>query len=124
MTTAAKRAKSEVAGSTAAKAGGVWTDRNFVKLWSGETVSLIGNQITQFTLPLVAILTLHASTVQVGVLNACRTAPVVVVSLFAGVWLDRRRRRPILIACSLGNAALIALIPISDALGLLRIGLL
>lgn len=102
----------------------IWTDRDFVKLWAGETVSLIGTQITQFTLPLVAILTLHAGSFQVGLLNACRTAPIVVVSLFAGVWLDRRRRRPILIACSLGNAALIALIPISDALGLLRIGLL
>lgn len=124
MTTAKERAKPEVVGTTAAKTGGVWTDRNFVKLWSGETVSLIGNQITQFTLPLVAILTLHASTVQVGVLNACRTAPVVVVSLFAGVWLDRRRRRPILIACSLGNAVLIALVPISDGMGLLDIGLL
>lgn len=113
-----------VARPAPAPAGGIWSDRNFVKLWSGETVSLIGNQITQFTLPLVAILTLHASTAQVGVLNACRTAPVVVVSLFAGVWLDRRRRRPILIACSLGNAALIALVPISDATGLLDIGLL
>jgi MFS family permease len=105
-------------------AGSIWTDRDFVKLWSGETVSLIGTQITQFTLPLVAILTLHTSVFQVGLLNACRTAPVVGVSLFAGVWLDRRRRRPILIACSLGSAVLIALIPITDALGLLTIGLL
>jgi MFS family permease len=120
-------AESEVAAAstTAAPAtGSIWTDRNFVRLWTGETISLIGNQITQFTLPLVAILTLHASTFQVGLLNACRTAPVVVVSLFAGVWLDRRRRRPILIACSLGNAALIALVPISNATGLLSIVLL
>src|SRR6185503_3139210 len=124
MTTADERAEPEVVGPAAAPTGGVWTDRNFVKLWSGETVSLIGNQITQFTLPLVAILTLHASTAQVGMLNACRTAPVVVVSLVSGVWLDRRRRRPILIACSVGNAVLIALVPISDALGLLGIGLL
>jgi MFS family permease len=121
-------AESEVAPPSATTAapstGSIWTDRNFVRLWTGETISLIGNQITQFTLPLVAILTLHASTFQAGVLNACRTAPVVVVSLFAGVWLDRRRRRPILIACSLGNAALIALVPISDAIGLLSMGLL
>jgi MFS family permease len=102
----------------------LWANRDFVKLWSGETVSLIGTQITQFTLPLVAILTLGASVFQVGVLNACRYAPVVVVSLFAGVWLDRRRRRPVLIACSLGNAVLIGLIPISYGLGVLSIGLL
>src|SRR4051794_13841679 len=90
-------------------ASSLWANRDFVKLWAGETVSLIGTQITQFTLPLVAILTLGASVFQVGVLNACRYAPVVVVSLFAGAWLDRRRRRPVLIACSLGNAVLIGL---------------
>jgi MFS family permease len=105
-------------------AGSIWSDRDFVKLWAGETVSLIGTQITQFTLPLVALLTLHTSVLQVGLLNACRTAPVVGVSLFAGVWLDRRRRRPILIGCSLGSALLIGLVPISYGLGLLSIGLL
>src|SRR6185503_4531150 len=108
----------------AMSAGSIWTDRDFVRLWAGETVSLIGTQITQFTLPLVAVLTLHTSVFQVGLLNACCTLPVVGVSLFAGVWLDRRRRRPILIACSLGNAVLIGLVPISYGLGLLSIGLL
>jgi MFS family permease len=112
------------AAEAAAPAGSLWTNRDFVKLWSGETVSLIGTQITQFTLPLVAILTLGASVFQVGLLNACRYAPVVVVSLFAGVWLDRRKRRPVLIACSLGNAVLIGLIPLSYGLGLLSMGLL
>lgn len=102
----------------------IWSNHDFVKLWSGETVSLIGTQITQFALPLVAILTLHAGVLQVGLLNACRTAPIVVVSLLAGVWLDRRRRRPVLIACSLGNALLIGLVPLSYACGLLSIGLL
>src|SRR3954453_22752419 len=87
-------------------AASLWRNRDFVRLWAGETVSLIGTQITQFTLPLVAILTLGASVFEVGVLNAWRYAPVVVVSLFAGAWLDRRRRRPVLIACSLGNAVL------------------
>jgi MFS family permease len=104
--------------------GSVWTNSDFVKLWAGETVSLTGSQITQFALPLVAILTLHAGVLQVGLLSACRTAPTVLVSLFAGVWLDRRRRRPILIFCSLTNAALIALVPISYAAGLLSIALL
>lgn len=95
-----------------------------MKLWAGETVSLVGTQVTQFALPLVAILTLQASVFQVGVLNACRNIPVVLVSLFAGVWLDRRRRRPVLIACSLGNAFLIGTIPVASALGLLSMNLL
>jgi MFS family permease len=100
------------------------SNRDFLKLWAGETVSLIGTQINQFALPLVAILTLQASVFQVGVLNACRNIPVVLVSLFAGVWLDRRRRRPVLIACSVANALLIGTIPIASTLGLLSIGLL
>ncbi|MDQ2956501.1 MAG: MFS transporter [Actinomycetota bacterium] len=120
----------QAAGSSAAEppAGsgrdGIWSNPDFVRLWSGETVSLIGTQITQFTLPLVAILTLGASVFEVGLLNACRYSPVVVVSLFAGVWLDRRKRRPVLIACSLGNAVLIAIVPIADGFGVLSIGLL
>src|SRR4051812_34067133 len=96
---------------------GITSNRDFVKLWAGETISLIGTQITQFALPLVALLTLRASVFQVGLLNACRNIPVVVVSLFAGVWLDRCRRRPVLIACSLGNAFLIGAIPVASALG-------
>ena len=106
------------------KSSSVMHNGDFLKLWAGESVSLIGTQITQFALPLVAVLTLGASVFQVGVLNACRYAPVVVVSLFAGVWLDRRHRRPILIACSLGNAALIGLVPLTNALNVLSIGVL
>jgi hypothetical protein len=104
--------------------GGVLANADFAKLWVGETVSQIGTQVTQFTLPLVAILTLNATVLQVGLLNALRFVPVIVVALFAGVWLDRRRRRPVLIACALGNAVLIGLIPLSSAAGLLSIGLL
>jgi MFS-type transporter involved in bile tolerance (Atg22 family) len=75
-------------------------------------------------MPLVAILTLNATVFEVGVLNALRFVPVIVVSLFAGVWLDRRRRRPVLIACALGNAVLIGLVPLSSATGWLSISLL
>lgn len=98
--------------------------RDFAKLWAGETVSQIGTQVTQFTLPLVAVLTLKASAFEVGVLNALRFVPVIIVAILAGVMLDRRRRRPVLIACSLGSAVLIGLVPLSSALGVLSLGLL
>jgi Transmembrane secretion effector len=104
--------------------GSVLANRDFVKLWAGETVSLTGTQVTQFTMPLVAILTLNATVFQVGVLNALRFVPVILLSLFAGVWLDRRRRRPVLIACALGSAVLIGLVPLAAVTGLLSIGLL
>jgi MFS family permease len=108
----------------AEQTGGLLANRDFVKLWAGETVSLIGTQVTQFAMPLVAVLTLNATVLEVGILNALRFVPVVLLSLLAGVWLDRRRRRPILIACALGNTLMIGLVPIASAAGFLSIGLL
>lgn len=102
----------------------VLANRDFVKLWAGQTVSLVGTQVTLFAMPLVAVLSLNATVFEVGVLNALRFVPVILLSLFAGVWLDRRRRRPVLIACALGNAILIGLVPLSSVTGLLSIGLL
>jgi MFS family permease len=117
-------AKAEPGTGTPGRGDGVFGNTDFVKLWAGETVSLIGTQVTQFAMPLVAILTLNATVLQVGVINALRFVPVIVVALFAGVWLDRRRRRPVLIACSLSNAVLIGLVPLASATGWLSIGLL
>ena len=101
------QAPSRQAGAAAERVPSAFSNPNFVKLWAGQSVSLIGTQVTQFTMPLIAILSLNATVAEVGVLNALRFVPVVMLSLFAGVWLDRRRRRPVLIACALGNAVLI-----------------
>src|SRR5580693_9695134 len=103
---------------------GVLGNRDFARLFAGETISQIGSQVTQFTMPLVAIITLNATAFQVGILNALKFVPVIVIALFAGVWLDRRRRRPIMIMCALGNAVLIGLVPIASVAGFLSIGLL
>jgi MFS family permease len=112
------------ADAVAERTRGVFSNPDFVKLWAGESVSLIGTQVTQFTMPLVAILSLNATVAEVGVLNALRFVPVLLLSLLAGVWLDRRRRRPVLIVCALGNAVLIGLVPMASATGMLSIGLL
>jgi MFS family permease len=103
---------------------GVLRNHDFVRLWAGETVSLFGTQVTQLALPLVAILTLNATVFQIGILNAAQYAPIVVVSLFAGVWLDRRRRRPVLVVTNLGRAVLTALIPLAYLLGWLSMPLI
>jgi MFS family permease len=103
---------------------GLWRNHDFLKLWSGETVSLVGSQVTDLALPLAAILTLRASAGQVGILRAAEFTPYLLVTLFAGAWLDRRRRRPVLIATDLARALLLALIPAAAVVGFLRIELL
>ncbi|HEX4829602.1 MAG TPA: MFS transporter [Trebonia sp.] len=108
----------------AGEPAGILINRDFAKLWWGETISQIGTQVTQFALPLVAILTLKATVLEVGVLNALRFVPVIIVAILAGVVLDRRRRRPVLIGCSLASAVIIGLVPIAQAGGVLSLGLL
>lgn len=98
--------------------------RDFLKLWSGETISLFGTQVTALALPLTAVLTLEASVAELGVLNAARYAPFIAVILFAGVWVDRRHRRPVLLQTNLGRALLIAIVPAAAFADLLRIELL
>jgi MFS family permease len=94
---------------------------DFLKLWTGETISLFGSQVTMLALPLTAVLLLGASAVEMGILTACGSAPFLLVGLPAGVWVDRRRRRPILIGANIGRALLLATIPLSAMLGVLRI---
>ncbi len=76
----------------------LWRHRDFTKLWAGQTISQLGSQITPLALPLTAALTLHATPAEMGILSAAETAPFLLVGLFAGVWVDRLRRRPILLA--------------------------
>lgn len=100
---------------------GLWRYPDFVKLWSGQTISKLGDHVTGTALPLAAILALAATPVQVGVLAALETAPILLVGLPAGAWVDRLRRRPILIASDLGRAVALASVPLAALLGLLRI---
>ena len=99
----------------------LWRHADFLKLWIGQSVSLVGSRVTQFALPLTAALVLGVSPEQMGVLSAVLYAPYAIVGLLAGVWVDRLRRRPVLIAADLGQAALLATIPIAAALGRLSL---
>jgi MFS family permease len=101
--------------------GGLWRHADFLKLWSAETISQFGSQITGLALPLVAIITLDVSAFQVSALYVIEFAPFLLISLPAGVWVDRLPRRPILILGDLGRAALLATIPIAYALDALTI---
>jgi MFS family permease len=101
--------------------GGLWRHPDFLKLWSAETVSQLASQVSELALPLVAIITLSASPFEVALLGVIVFAPFVLVSLPAGVWVDRLPRRPILIVGDLGRAALLSSIPIAYALDALTI---
>jgi MFS family permease len=99
------------------KRGSLWRHQDFLKLWTGETISVFGSSISQLAIPLVAISTLGATTFEVGALNAVETAPFLLVALWAGVFVDRRKRRGVLISADIGRALALASIPIVFWLG-------
>ena len=103
---------------------GLWRHPDFLKLWAGQTVSLLGSSVTGLALPLTAVLVLSATPAQMGIIQATQHLPFLLLGLFAGVWVDRLRRRPILILADAGRALLIGAIPMAALLGSLRIELL
>lgn len=104
------------------KAVSLWRNPDFLKLWAGQTVSELGSRITRDGLPLLAVMLLDASPMQMGFLSAANSLPVLIFGLVAGVWVDRLRHRPILIAADLGRALLLVSIPLAAVLGRLSLG--
>jgi MFS family permease len=107
-------------GPSASKPKTLWRHPDFLKLWTAETVSQLGTNVTMLALPLTAILVLHASAFQVGLLTTFEFLPFILVGLPAGAWVDRLRRRRILIAGDLGRAAILGSVPLAYALGSLH----
>jgi MFS family permease len=101
--------------------GGLWRHSDFLKLWSAETVSQFGTQFCALALPLSAVIVLHASVFEVAALNVVEFLPFVLVSLPAGVWVDRLPRRPILVVGDVARALLLLSIPIAYAFDALTI---
>lgn len=101
---------------------GLWRHPDFVRLWVAHGVSALGTGITSQALPLTALLVLGASAGDMGLLAAFAQLPVVLVILFAGVWADRLRRRPILIVADIGRALLLTSIPVAFVMGALSLG--
>src|SRR5438067_811939 len=99
---------------------GLWRHPDFVKLWAGHTVSRFGSEISQLAIPLTAALVLNASAFQMGLLGTFEFAPFLLLSLFAGVWVDRLPRRPILIVGDIGRALLLGSIPLAAVFDILR----
>jgi MFS family permease len=97
--------------------GTLWRNRDFALLWSAQSVSMVGSEVSGLALPLVAILVLHASTFAVAALGVVEFVPFVLLTLPAGVWGDRLRRRPILIASDWGRAVALGSVPLAYAFG-------
>jgi MFS family permease len=95
----------------------VWREPDFARLWAATTVSMLGSFVTRTALPFAAILVLGAGAAEVAILRGAELVAGLTVGLVAGAWVDRLRRRPILIWADLGRAVLLGTIPVAFALG-------
>jgi len=101
--------------------GGAWRRPGFRRLWAAYTVSMLGTEVSGLAIPLTAVLTLDAGPVGMGILGAAASLPALLIGLVAGVWVDRLRRRRILVVADLSRAVLLAAIPVAWAAGLLQL---
>ncbi len=99
--------------------GALWRNRDFMLLLSGQSISEVGTQISSLAVPTVAILLLHATPFQVGLLTALEFLPFPVLGLVVGVYADRLRRRPLMIASDVGRLLALLTIPVAFGLGVL-----
>jgi MFS family permease len=97
----------------------LFASRDFRLLLAGQTTSQLGAQVSGVALPLLAVVTLHATPFEVGMLGAASTIAFAVLGLPAGAWIDRVRRRPLLVASDVVRALLLATIPLAALFGIL-----
>ncbi|MEA2732555.1 MAG: hypothetical protein QOF70_7030 [Acetobacteraceae bacterium] len=99
----------------------LWRKPDFLKLWAGQAISLLGSQVTSLAISLTAAIVLNATPAEMGLIGSLNVLPFVLFGLPAGVWVDRVRRRPIMIAADVGRAMLLASVPLAALAG--RLGL-
>src|SRR4051794_36676084 len=106
---------------TTAAPASLWRHRDFRHLWAAETVSQIGTQITLVALPVLAVTILHATPLEMGVLTALETVAFLVIGLPAGAWVDRWRRKRVLVVNDLIRAVALATLPLAWLLDMLTL---
>jgi MFS family permease len=99
----------------------LWRHPDYMKLWTASTVSLMGSQISLIAIPFIATVVLNASPFQIALLASTEMLPFILFTLPAGAWLDRIRRRPVLIAGDIGRGSALLTIPVAFAAGVLTI---
>ena len=102
---------------------GLWRHRDFLLLWGAQGVSAIGSRITRTALPIGAILVAGAGAFDLGLLTVALTLPGAVVAWLGGGWVDRHRRRPLMIGADLVRAVALLSIPAAAYLGRLTLPL-
>ena len=95
----------------------LWRDADFRRLWVGQTASQFGEQAGLVVLPLIAVLTLNADASQLGVLRAVGQAPILLLSLFVGAWVDGWRTRTVMVLADLGRALVLSGAAVAGLLG-------
>lgn len=103
---------------------GLWRDADFRRLWAGQTASQLGEHMTLVVLPLFAVLTLDAGAGQLGVLRAVGQAPILLLSLLAGAWVDRWRARTVMVLTDAARAVALGSAAVAGLLGLLGLPVL
>ncbi|MFJ8435912.1 MFS transporter [Kitasatospora sp. NPDC094019] len=106
-------------GAPARPRWGLLAQRDFRLLWAGESISRLGSSVTSVALPLVAVVSLDAGPLAVGLLSGAVWLPWLLLGLPAGAWVDRLPRRPVMIGCNLASAALFASVPAAEWLDVL-----
>jgi predicted MFS family arabinose efflux permease len=96
-------------------------DPDFQKLWFGQTVSVFGSLISRIAIPFLAVIELDATPVDMAALGIASLLPGFLVGLLAGAWIDRRKRRPVMIGADLGRAMVLLIVPALAVLGHLEI---
>lgn len=93
----------------------------FARYWTAAAISAFGTSLTAVAMPVLVVQTLDATSVQVGMVNAAQFLPSAVIGLFAGVYVDQWRRKPVLVLSSIGRGVALAAIPVMWLLGILEI---
>ncbi|WP_405217971.1 MFS transporter [Agrococcus sp. Ld7] len=96
----------------AGRTSSLWRDANFLTLWSGQALAQVGSQVTELAIPVLAVLLLQASEFEVGVLGAAGVAAFLVVGLPAGAWIDRLRKRRVMIWADAVRAVALLVVPV------------
>ena len=110
--------RSEAVGERADRS--LWRDGNFLTLWSGQALAQLGSQVAELAIPVLAVLLLGASELEVGFLNAAGVAAFLVVGLPAGAWIDRMRKRRVMIWADAVRAVALGVVPLLWLAGLLE----